>query len=86
MVSFINFSLVFLPVSYNLKSYFMPNGYNKYRCINQVLTLRWFILSRLEYVSGEGSSREEAGKGRRYMTEPSVTEESSEEKLEDSKS
>lgn len=33
-----------------------------------------------------GSSREEAGKGRCYMTEPSVTEESSEEKLEDSKS
>lgn len=49
------------------------------------LTLHCFVLSRLEYVSGEGNSTEEADKGRCYMTEPSVIEESNEEKLEVSK-
>lgn len=53
--------------------------------MHKFLTLCRFSLSRLEYVSGEGDSRDQAGKGRCYMAESAVPEESSEEKLEDSK-
>lgn len=52
--------------------------------MHKFLTLCWFSPSRLEYASGEGD-REQAGKGRCYMAESAVPEESSEEKLEDSK-
>lgn len=83
MVSFI--SLVFLLISCNLKSCFAPSGYNKCRCLNEVLTICWFILSGLQYVFGQGDGGEEAGKGMCSMAEPSVVEESGEEKLEDSK-
>lgn len=53
--------------------------------MHKFLTLCWFSPSRLEYVSGEGDGREQAGEGRCYTAESAVPEESGQEKLEDSK-
>lgn len=45
--------------------------------MHKFLSLRWFSPSRLEYLSGEGDSREQEGEGRCYMALSALPEENS---------